>query len=71
VIWHAPLGKLIEGHVLDVNKRGFERVLRDLDDRLYVRWNPRKIKGHGCWEIRRAPGVYTAIHQATYQGTDY
>lgn len=57
----GPVGKVSEGHVLDCNKRSFERVLKDYDCMLYVKWNPKKMKGHGCWEIRRKPEFYSAV----------
>lgn len=50
----GPVGKISQGHVMDVNKKAFERALKAYDKQLYVRWNPAKLKGHGCWEIRRA-----------------
>lgn len=70
-VWHAPVGKLIRGHVLDVNKKGFDRALKNYDPQLYTIWNPKKLRGHGCWEIRRKPTKKTALHVASFQGTDY
>lgn len=67
-VWHAPVGRLIRGHVLDVSLKPFLRALQDYDKQLYVEWNPRKLGGHGCWEIRRLPNQKTAIHQGTYKG---
>lgn len=55
VLWAGPTGRLTTGHVLDVNKRAFERVIQDYDKQLYVKWNPAKLKGWGAWEIRRRP----------------
>lgn len=49
----GPTGNIVEGHVLDVARKPFERALRDLDPLLYATWNPKKLKGHGVWEIRR------------------
>lgn len=51
----GPTGKIIQGTVLDVSLKPFERTLRDYDSQLYVVWNPNKLKGHGCWELRRRP----------------
>ncbi len=67
-VWLGATGTICKGHVLDVNKRAFEETLRSYDPQLYVAWNSRKLKGWGCWEIRRAPTKMTAIHEATYQG---
>lgn len=41
--------------MLDVNKKAFTEVLQRYDKQLYVRWNPKKLRGWGCWEIRRRP----------------
>jgi hypothetical protein len=70
-IFHGPTGKLIEGHVLDVNKSRFEETLKFYDPRLYVRWNPRKLHGWGCWEIRRHPSKKTVVYQGTHEGVAY
>lgn len=70
-IFHAPLGKLVSGHVLDVSVKGFTRALKDLDKRLYVKWNPEKIKHWGCWEIRIKPTKPVALHLADYQGAKF
>ncbi len=51
----APTGKAIEGHVLDCAKRPFLEALRLYDPLLYVKWNPKKCRGWGCWEVRRRP----------------
>lgn len=51
----GPTGNVIEGSYWDCNKRHFERMLKDYDPLLYVKWSPRKLGGWGCWEIRRRP----------------
>jgi hypothetical protein len=61
IIRVGALGNLIQGHVLDVNKNSFERTLKDYDELLYVKWNPKKLKGHGCWEIRRRPEYKSVV----------
>lgn len=66
----GPVGKVAIGHVLDVNKRRFEKALRDYDPMLYVKWNPKKLHGHGVWEIRRKPEFLTAVDVAEV-GDDY
>lgn len=60
----APTGRLSTGHVLDVAKRPFERALQDFDSQLYVEWNPKKLKGWGCWEIRRMPAYKSIVETA-------
>lgn len=70
-IWVGPVGKVVKGHVLDVNVKAFGQALKELDKRLYVRWNPEKIKNHGCWEIRISPSKPVALHMGTWQGTDF
>lgn len=70
-ILHAPAGKLIKGHVLDVSLKPFQRALRDYDPQLYVRWNPKKLRGHGCWEIRRKPTLKTSVFMGEHAGISY
>jgi len=65
------VGKVSKGHVLDVSVKAFTEALKELDRRLYVRWNPEKLKGHGCWEIRIRPLKKTALYQGTFEGVDY
>lgn len=60
----GPVGKVSEGHVLDCNKKSFEKALQHYDPMLYVRWNPKKMRGHGCWEIRRKPEFNCALDVA-------
>lgn len=67
-IWHAPLGKLIQGHVLDVNVKKFTEALQHYDEKLYVKWNPKKLRGHGCWEIRRKPNRKTQVFRGVWNG---
>jgi hypothetical protein len=70
-VWHPPTGKLIRGHVLDVSRVGFNRALRDLDSQLYTVWNPTKLKGWGCWEIRRRPNRKTAVYRGAHAGVSF
>jgi hypothetical protein len=70
-LWHAPTGRLVSGHVLDVSLKPFERALKDYDSQLYVKWNPRKCGGWGCWEIRRRPNEMRAVYQGSHKGTAY
>lgn len=59
-IWCGPVGRISRGHVLDVAQKPLEQALKDHDSELYIRWNSRKLKGHGCWEIRRRGGLAVA-----------
>ena len=68
MILMGPTGSIIKGHVLDVNKKSFTEALRAYDPLLYVKWNPRKLGRHGCWEIRRKPECTTAVDYTEYEG---
>lgn len=63
------LGKLVEGHVLDVNRKQFELELKRIESRLYLKWNPEKQRGYGCWEIRIKPTKLTPVYQCSYRGS--
>jgi len=67
----APTGKLIHGDVLDVNRKSFERKLKEHDPQLYTEWNPQKRYGWGCWEIRRLPGQKSKILVANHKGQKF
>lgn len=64
----GPHGNLIKGHVLDVNQKKFNEALRFYDPQLYTKWNPRKLRGHGCWEIRRRPEFNSALDVTEFEG---
>lgn len=64
----SKLGKVVEGHVLDVNKKHFLEKLQQYDPLLYVKWNSEKNQGNGCWEIRRRPSKLTPIYEGEWQG---
>lgn len=55
---------------MDVAVKPFVEAMRfALSDRhLYVKWNPHKRRGWGCWEIRRAPEFNSAIDIAEFEG---
>lgn len=57
----GPVGRLSRGNVLDVSERAFVKALQAYDKQLYVEWNPKKLKGHGCYEIRRRPEFNSAL----------
>lgn len=54
-VWVSPTGNIIRGHVLDTAVGPLVERLRDYDPLLYVRWNSKKLRGWGCWEVRRKP----------------
>lgn len=67
----GPVGAVCKGDVLDCNVKSFNRVLKDLDSRLYTKWNPKKLKNHGCWEIRIKPEFKKAVPVATIDNVTY
>lgn len=56
-------GNIIQGHVLDCNKKWLEAKLQDYDRQLYVKWNPKKRNGRGVWEVRRHPNEKTLVQR--------
>lgn len=62
-------GKIFIGSVYDSSKRKIEHALRKYDRQLYIKWNPKKKSGLGCWEVRRKPENLTKCYGADYQGT--
>lgn len=64
----GPQGRLIKGHVLDCNEKRFNEALRFYDKQLYTKWNPSKLRGEGCWEIRRRPDFNSALDICEYNG---
>lgn len=61
--WCAPSGNIVKGHVLDCDKGALERALKFYDKQLYLKWNPQKRGGYGCWEIRRKPEELTPVYK--------
>lgn len=55
IIFMGPSGSIVRGHVLDCAEAPLERKLKEYDSQLYIKWNPKKLKGWGVWEIRRRP----------------
>lgn len=62
-------GSLVTGDILDVNRNALERKLRDYDSQLYLKWNPKKLRGYGLWEVRRRPNLPTAHPISVFKGT--
>ncbi len=54
-------GRLVQGHVLDVKLKPFLRSLKDFDNRLYIKWNPKKNRSNGKWELWRLPKYKTPV----------
>lgn len=67
----GPTGNTVQGNVLDASKLHLERKLQDHDPLLYLKWNPRKLYGHGCWEIRRKPELKSIREVVFFQGNTY
>lgn len=62
----GPTGNTIKGDVMDVDRKHFERALKFYDPRLYTVWNPRKLHGWGCWEIRMKPKEKSIVDHCTW-----
>lgn len=65
------LGRVVEGHVLDCNKKYLERKLVDYDSQLYLKWNPKKNEGNGLWELRRRPNSKVPVPKTEFNGHIY
>ena len=70
-IWVSPVGKLVEGHVLDCRRGPLEVALRRYDAQLYLKWNSKKLRGEGCWELRRKPEYKSVKETLMFQGKTY
>lgn len=67
----SPVGKLVRGHVLDVAQAPLEKKLKDYDAKLYLKWNSKKLKGNGVWELRRRPDMKEVVDIIEYQGASF
>lgn len=67
----GPTGQTVVGDVLDVNKDTLERLCKQVDSRLYIKWNPTKNNGYGLWELRIRPTHKSIIYKVSYQGNTY
>src|SRR5690242_6715826 len=67
----GPTGSLIKGNVLDCNLKHFQSALQGYDPDLYVKWNPRKLQGWGCWEIRHKPRESQVVALEEFNGATY
>ena len=64
----GPTGQSVVGHVLDVSKESLELKLRHYEPRLYIKWNPRKRGGWGCYELRLRPEKKYAVPYGEFMG---
>jgi len=64
----GPTGKSIQGDVLDVNQKSLEHMLRLYEPRLYIKWNPLKRGGRGCYELRLRPEKKYAVPHGEFMG---
>ncbi len=55
LVWMGPTGSIVQGHVLDCGRVPLERKMREIEPRLYLKWNPKKLKKWGLWEVRMRP----------------
>lgn len=65
---YSTLGTLLVGSVQDCDKKALERALQDYDKQLYIKWNPKKRRGLGCWEIRRRPDQKEMVFKTDFNG---
>lgn len=65
IIETGPTGNLIQGDVLDVNKKHLEEAMQAYDPLLYITWNPKKRFGWGMWEIRRLPEKKSLVYRGS------
>lgn len=70
-VFMKPTGNLIRGHVLDCSVGPLVERMRDLDAQLYIKWNPKKLRGWGLWEVRRRPNFKTARDVLVHAGDTY
>lgn len=69
-------GNIIKGDLMDVNPKHMERLLKDYDPQLYLKWQPKRRQGRGVWQIRRKPENYSVIAEQeegkdVYRWLDY
>lgn len=64
----SNIGRTVVGDVLDCKMDPLLRACRDIEPRLYFKWNPKKNNGYGTWELRIKPTHKVGIYQGKYQG---
>lgn len=67
----GPTGNCIIGHVLDSSRSPLEAKLRDYDPQLYLRWNAKKLRGWGCWQLMRRSETKSIVDWAELDGHTY
>lgn len=58
-------GSIVTGNVNDGDYNKFLTALQNYDPLLYLKWNPKKKSGNGCWEIRRKSATLHKVFVAT------
>ena len=59
----SNIGRIIQGDVLDVNRKHLELKLKQYDPFLEIKCNTEKRNGRGMWEIWRKPEFKTAVFE--------
>lgn len=64
----GPTGHIVHGNLFDVKKESLERLVRSYEPRLYIKWNPKKRGGYGCYELRLRPEKKYAVPYGDFMG---
>lgn len=64
----GPTGNLIQGTIFDTPKEELERKLKRYDEQLYLKWEPKRNRGYGCWQLRRRPQFKTIVDSFRVDG---
>lgn len=75
-------GSVVKGSIWDCEPKYFERILKDHDKQLYIRWNTEHdtfakidrrppIDRNGYWEIRRRPNMKEIKDVFKFNGASY
>lgn len=67
----APTGRLVRGTIHDCNEKAFLRAIHAYDKSLYIKWNPTKRDGYGCWELWRKPTKKTLVNHGEFEGCHF
>jgi hypothetical protein len=59
-------GRVVRGSVFDCNKKTLERLLKNYDSQLYLKWNTEKRGGRGIWELRRLPDAKKPVYKGVW-----
>ena len=66
----SRISNLVQGHLLDSNVKHVEDAIKFYDPLSYLKWNPKKLQGNGCWELRRRPAEKKVLEVVSYKGMD-